>query len=256
MKKVLVLIMLLITCVSFGKNDNGDNITTEAKGMLRFVWMYHGKYNKYSKFPITGIENSGTAGFAIYLEFTPEDKGKFMNRILTVWPGDTSGKVNGKEMHNRILSIGKEISPDIESKMKKNDWGYVTQPIKLTLKPVKNYESCCAVHYYYAEIVKYEKIPSTVVKIPQNMNREDNDDRISFLGEDDITYIIYSKEGYTNIRKGPSKQYDVIKKIPNDANVEMIQDFGEWKYIIYFEEGSNGARYGFVHESQLKKYEY
>ena len=88
------------------------------------------------------------------------------------------------------------------------------------------------------------------------MNMMDNYDRISFFGEDDITYIIYSKEGYTNIRKGPSKQYDVIKKIPNDDYVEMIQDFGEWKYIIYFEEGSNEARYGFVHKSQLKKYEY
>ena len=183
--------MLIITCVLFGKNNDGDNITMEAKGMLRFIWNDHGKYSKSSKFPITGFENNGTAGFAIYLEFTPEDKGKFMNRILTVWPGDTSGKVNGKEMHNRILNIGKAISPDIENKMKKNEWGYVTQPIKLTLKPVKNYESCCAVHYYYAEIIKYEKIPSTVVKIPQNMNREDNDDRISFLGEDDITYIIY-----------------------------------------------------------------
>lgn len=251
MKKILLMIMLLITCVSFGKNDNGDNITTEAKGMLRFVWRYHGKYNKYSKFPITGFENSGTAGFAIYLEFTPEDKGKFMNHILTVWPGDTSGKVNGKEMHNRILSIGKAISPDIESKMKKKDWGYVTQPTKLTLKPVKNYESYCAVHYYYAEIVKYEKIPSTIVKIPQNMNMMDSDDRIWFIGEDN-TYIIHSKEGYTNIRKGPSKQYDIIGKVPNDYYAVITQDFGEWKYIMYFEGGSDKAGYGFVHKSQLK----
>mgnify|MGYP000998929776 CR=1 FL=1 len=65
MKKVLVLIMLIITCVSFGKNDNGDNITVEAKGMLRFIWNDHGKYSKSSKFPITGFENNGTAGFAI-----------------------------------------------------------------------------------------------------------------------------------------------------------------------------------------------
>ena len=251
MKKVLVLIMLLITCISFGKNDNGDNITTEAKGMLRFVWMDHGKYNKYSKFPITGIENSGTAGFAIYLEFTPEDKGKFMNHILTVWPGDIYGKVNGKEMYNRILSIGKAISPDIENKMKKNDWGYVSQPVKLTLKPVKLYGSCCSVDYYYAEIVKYEKIPSTIVKIPQNMNMMDSDDRISFIGEDN-TYIIHSKEGYTNIRKGPSKQYDIIGKVPNDYYAVITQDFGEWKYIMYFEGGSDKAGYGFVHKSQLK----
>ena len=251
MKKVLVLMMLIITCVSFGKNDNGDNITTEAKGMLRFVWNDHGKYSKSSKFPITGIENSGTAGFAIYLEFTPEDKGKFMNHILTVWPGDIYGKVNGMEMHNRILSIGKEISPDIENKMKKNDWGYVSQPVKLTLKPVKLYGSCCSVDYYYAEIVKYEKIPSTIVKIPQNMNREDSDDRISFIGEDN-TYIIHSKEGYTNIRKGPSKQYDVIGKVPNNYYAVITQDFGEWKYIVYFEGGSDKVGYGFVHKSQLK----
>ena len=250
MKKVLVLIMLMITCILFGKNDNGD-ITIEAKGMLRFIWNDHGKYSKSSKFPITGFENNGTAGFAIYLEFTPEDKEKFMNRILTVWPGDTSGKVNGKEMHNRILSIGKEISPDIENKMKKNDWGYVSQPVKLTLKPVKLYGSCCSVDYYYAEIVKYEKIPSTIVKIPQNMNREDSDDRISFIGEDN-TYIIHSKEGYTNIRKGPSKQYDVIGKVPNNYYAVITQDFGEWKYIVYFEGGSDKVGYGFVHKSQLK----
>ena len=251
MKKVLVLMMLIITCVSFGKNDNGDNITVEAKGMLRFIWNDHGKYSKSSKFPITGIENSGTAGFAIYLEFTPEDKGKFMNRILTVWPGDTSGKVNGKEMHNRILNIGKAISPDIESKMKKNDWGYVTQPIKLTLKPVKNYESCCAVHYYYAEIVKYEKIPSTIVKIPQNMNMMDSDDRISFIGEDN-TYIIHSKEGYTNIRKGPSKQYDIIKKVQNGYYAAITQDFGDWKYIMYYSDTNDEYGHGFIHKSQLK----
>ena len=251
MKKILFIIMLVITCVSFGKNNYGDNITTEAKGMLRFVWMDHGKYNKYSKFPITGIENSGTAGFAIYLEFTPEDKGKFMNHILTVWPGDIYGKVNGMEMHNRILSIGKEISPDIENKMKKNDWGYVSQPVKLILKPVKLYGSCCSVDYYYAEIVKYEKIPSTIVKIPQNMNMVDSDDRISFIGEDN-TYIVHSKEGYTNIRKGPSKQYDVIGKVPNNYYAVITQDFGEWKYIVYFEGGSDKVGYGFVHKSQLK----
>ena len=249
MKKVLVLIMLIITCVSFGKNSNGDNITTEAKGMLRFIWGRNGKYNKDTVLPITGED--GTGGFAIYLEFTPEDKGKFMNHILTVWPGDIYGKVNGMEMHNRILSIGKEISPDIENKMKKNDWGYVSQPVKLTLKPVKLYGSCCSVDYYYAEIVKYEKIPSTIVKIPQNMNREDSDDRISFIGEDN-TYIIHSKEGYTNIRKGPSKQYDVIGKVPNNYYAVITQDFGEWKYIVYFEGGSDKVGYGFVHKSQLK----
>ena len=249
MKKVLVLIMLIITCVSFGKNSNGDNITTEAKGMLRFVWSRNGKYNKDTVLPITGED--GTGGFAIYLEFTPEDKGKFMNNVLIVWPGNTDGRISGREMYNRILNIGKGISPDIESKMKKNEWGYVTQPVKLTLKPVKIYAGCCAVDYFYAEIVKHEKISSTTVKIPTIKSEYENSSRIDF--NDYNPYRIYSKEGYTNIRKGPSKQYDVIEKIPNDYYAVITQDFGEWKYIVYFKGGSDEVGYGFVHKSQLRQ---
>ena len=98
--------MLMITCISFGKNNYGNtDITTEAKGMLRFVWSRNGKYNKDTVLPITGED--GTGGFAIYLEFTPEDKEKFMNNVLIVWPGNTDGRISGREMYNRILNIGK-----------------------------------------------------------------------------------------------------------------------------------------------------
>ena len=249
MKKVLVLVMFMITCVSFGKNNNGDNITTEARGMLRFVWSGNGKYHRNTVLPITG--EGGTGGFTIYLEFTPEDKRKFMNNILIVWPGNTDGRISGREMYNRILNIGKGISPDIESKMKKNEWGYVTQPVKLTLKPVKIYTGCCAVDYFYAEIVKHEKISSTTVKIPKNMDFGESLDRI-IGSEDNKTYNIYSKEGYTNIRKGPSKQYDIIKKIENGYYATITQDFGEWKYIMYYSDMDGEYGHGFVHKSQLR----
>ena len=249
MKKVLVLVMFMITCVSFGKNNNGDNITTEARGMLRFVWSGNGKYHRNTVLPITG--EGGTGGFTIYLEFTPEDKRKFMNNILIVWPGNTDGRISGREMYNRILNIGKGISPDIESKMKKNEWGYVTQPVKLTLKPVKIYTGCCAVDYFYAEIVKHEKISSTTVKIPKNMDFGESLDRI-IGSEDNKTYNIYSKEGYTNIRKGPSKQYDIIKKIENGYYATITQDFGEWKYIMYYSDMDEEYGHGFLHKSQLR----
>ena len=254
MKKVLVLIMFIITCISFGKNNYGNtDITTEAKGMLRFIWGRNGKYNKDTVLPITG--EGGTGGFAIYLEFTPEDKEKFMNNVLIVWPGNTDGRISGREMYNRILNIGKGISPDIESKMKKNEWGYVTQPVKLTLKPVKIYAGCCAVDYFYAEIVKHEKISSTTVKIPKNMDFGESLNRV-IGSEDNRTYNIYSKEGYTNIRKGPSKQYGIIKKIKNGYYAIITQDFGEWKYIMYYSDTDEESGHGFVHESQLKKYKY
>ena len=250
MKKVLVLIMFIITCISFGKNNYGNtDITTEAKGMLRFVWSRNGKYNKDTVLPITG--EGGTGGFAIYLEFTPEDKEKFMNNVLIVWPGNTDGRISGREMYNRILNIGKGISPDIESKMKKNEWGYVTQPVKLTLKPVKIYAGCCAVDYFYAEIVKHEKISSTTVKIPKNMDFGESLNRV-IGSEDNRTYNIYSKEGYTNIRKGPSKQYGIIKKIKNGYYAIITQDFGEWKYIMYYSDTDEESGHGFVHNSQLR----
>ena len=83
------------------------------------------------------------------------------------------------------------------------------------------------------------------------MNMEDSDDRILFIGEDN-TYIIHSKEGYTNIRKGPSKNYDVIDKIENGSYAVITQDFGEWKYVNYFFGGADESKYGFVHKSQLK----
>jgi len=250
MKKVLVLIMFIITCISFGKNNYGNtDITTEAKGMLRFIWGRNGKYNKDTVLPITGED--GTGGFAIYLEFTPEDKGKFMNNVLIVWPGNTDGRISGREMYNRILNIGKGISPDIESKMKKNEWGYVTQPVKLTLKPVKIYAGCCAVDYFYAEIVKHEKISSTTVKIPKNMDFGESLNRV-IGSEDNRTYNIYSKEGYTNIRKGPSKQYGIIKKIKNGYYAIITQDFGEWKYIMYYSDTDEESGHGFLHKSQLR----
>ena len=250
MKKVLVLIMFIITCISFGKNNYGNtDITTEAKGMLRFIWGRNGKYNKDTVLPITG--EGGTGGFAIYLEFTPEDKEKFMNNVLIVWPGNTDGRISGREMYNKILNIGKGISPDIESKMKKNEWGYVTQPVKLTLKPVKIYAGCCAVDYFYAEIVKHEKISSTIVKIPKNMDFGESLNRV-IGSEDNRTYNIYSKEGYTNIRKGPSKQYGIIKKIKNGYYAIITQDFGEWKYIMYYSDTDEESGHGFVHKSQLR----
>ena len=250
MKKILFIIMLMITCISFGKNNYGNtDITTEAKGMLRFVWSRNGKYNKDTVLPITGED--GTGGFAIYLEFTPEDKEKFMNNVLIVWPGNTDGRISGREMYNRILNIGKEISPDIESKMKKNEWGYVTQPVKLTLKPVKIYAGCCAVDYFYAEIVKHEKISSTTVKIPKNMDFGESLNRV-IGSEDNRTYNIYSKESYTNIRKGPSKQYGIIKKIKNGYYAIITQDFGEWKYIMYYSDTDEESGHGFVHKSQLR----
>ena len=250
MKKILLMIILIITCISFGKNNDGDNIITEAKGMLRFVWNRHGKYNEYTVFPIPDESDLGTGGFDIFLEFTPEEKGKFMNHILIAWPGNTDGKINGKEMYDRILNIGKEISLDIESKMKKSEWGYVTQPVKLTLKPVKLYGNCCGISFYYAEIVKYEKIPSTTVKIPSNMEQGESINRLVSTYD---PLQIYSKEGYANIRKGPSKKNNVIEKLSNDEYVSVTQDFGDWKYISYDVNGK--TRHGFVHRNQLKTVE-
>ena len=119
------------------------------------------------------------------------------------------------------------------------------------MKPVKLYGNCCGISFYYAEIIKHEKISSTTVKIPSIKDEIESGDRIAF--DDYNPYTIYSKEGLSNIRKGPSEKYEVIDKIENDSYAVITQDFGEWKYVNYFFGGADESKYGFVHKSQLRQ---
>ena len=75
MKKVLVLMNAYNYMCFIGKMITEIILLLKLKECLRFIWNDHGKYSKSSKFPITGFENNGTAGFAIYLELLLKTKG-------------------------------------------------------------------------------------------------------------------------------------------------------------------------------------
>ena len=233
--------------------DTLDPTYTEVKGLLRFMWRRNGKNYEEASLPPEGEDPLG--GLAVYLEFTPEDMDKYMDTVLMVWPEDINGGISAEEMYNKVLETVKEIFGDI-SRMSKDEYGYLSQPVKLVLKPVKIYGGCCAAEYYYAEIVKAEKIDSTTVEIPKTeLTSIDFSDRIFYLDKGGRS--IFSKEGYTNVRKGPSKEYDIIDKLENESPVYITQKFGDWYYALYFiydgkKDGEDPeSKYGFIHKSQI-----
>lgn len=71
---------------------------------------------------------------------------------------------------------------------------------------------------------------------------------------------IYSKEGYTNVRTGPSKSSRVKRQIPNGTKV-IVAEYSEhndtnpgsdWVEVMYFNYEKGIAGEGFIHKSQMK----
>ena len=71
---------------------------------------------------------------------------------------------------------------------------------------------------------------------------------------------IRSKEGYTNVRTGPSKSHKIKKQIPNGTKVLEAeyslhnQENGnsEWVEVMYFNYDKKIVGEGFVHKNQFK----
>lgn len=71
------------------------------------------------------------------------------------------------------------------------------------------------------------------------------------------TYIIFSNEGYVNVRAEASTISDIQRQLENNVVVTKIvsKSKEDWCYIEYDEEDGTAFDYGYVHKSQLKKYE-
>lgn len=65
-------------------------------------------------------------------------------------------------------------------------------------------------------------------------------------------FSIYSKEGYTNVRSAPNSSSKVVTQLQNGDLVYGINKTGEWYYVILFDSDVYG--YGYIHQSQLRKY--
>lgn len=234
-----------------------EEILTETRGMLLLVWDNYGKFDKEyeMELPQTGEEATPTSGFNTYLVFISEDGKKYLGRVLTVWPGKLDGSISRKQMHEKILEVSKKTFKNI-SEMQTKEYGYILQPAKVVLKPVRMFGSCCGRNFAYAEIVKSEAIDSTKAKISDiglNMEMTENDisEALAFEHGDEL-YHIYSKEGYTNVRKGPSKNYAIIDELYNGDIVSVVKTSGEWRYVSYHKYGSSKVNYGYIHVSQLR----
>lgn len=77
------------------------------------------------------------------------------------------------------------------------------------------------------------------------------------LSADDV-HVIYSPEGYTNVRRGASNKHAIIRQIPNGTNI-IIAEHSEhnstsnpYKEVLYFNYDKHLVGTGFVHKSQFK----
>lgn len=105
--------------------------------------------------------------------------------------------------------------------------------------------------------------PILVCELKQNLNIKDKnfESKIKYLPENNkerlkicreeskssnLTYKIYDKDGYTNLRKGKSSQSEIIAKINTGSSIKVIDDSEDWWFIQ-----TNDGKKGYVHKSRI-----
>ena len=63
------------------------------------------------------------------------------------------------------------------------------------------------------------------------------------------TYVVFSKDGYANLRRGTTINSEILDVLDNGEYVTKLDEVGEWYRVEY--AAFDG---GYIHKSQLKKY--
>ena len=221
-KLVIMLIMLLSVSINaFEISENGD---IKIKGLLLVKW----------------VEMEENIKPELYL--IPEDSEKFSGKPIIIETEDRDKTENLRDKERKIMEIFKKI-PD------KND-EILTQPVILTLKPIK-YTEWADYGEIYSTMKKFEKIDKTTAVYKYN----DFSDFFQLVFEMAPNYKIYSKEGYSNLREKPNANSKVIQKLKNGQRVVKIFETGNWIYAYVFltlDNVKQNEMEGYIHKSQLK----
>ena len=63
------------------------------------------------------------------------------------------------------------------------------------------------------------------------------------------TYVVFSKDGYANLRRGTTINSEILDVLDNGEYVTKLDEVGEWYRVEY--AAFDG---GYIHKSQLKKF--
>lgn len=86
-------------------------------------------------------------------------------------------------------------------------------------------------------------------------NPLENSEMNGFIHESQLelpaeTYVISSKDGYANIRNKPLVNADIVDIFSNGEYVTKLSEIGDWYFVEF-----TAYSYGYIHKSQLKKYQ-
>ena len=92
--------------------------------------------------------------------------------------------------------------------------------------------------WYYVEVLG--------MRPPEYVRGFIHESQLEFSSE---TYVISSKDGYANLRRGTTINSEILDVLDNGEYVTKLDEVGEWYRVEY--AAFDG---GYIHKSQLKKF--
>ena len=260
--------LLLISMIGFSQNVKADEVllTDEGvilnlKGLLKMNW---DKDDKDVPCFATGYGE---------LLFYPENKDIVNGKALVLRlrnfdyynPDiDADYEKEAVKTEKTVTEILKKNFPEEYKKMQKIRRGNFEVPATVKIKKVVPYTECdfTTVYAYATELKRVSGAKSKITEIKTKKSEDSEEDFIDPDEKFDLKkYEVSSKDGYSNLREKPTKDSKIVLKLTNGTVVKYITKSGDWYYIFDVEYPNESNKLsktkeyrGFIHKSQLKKY--
>lgn len=224
MKKLVILLTVLLSMWinAFEILQNGD---IKIKGLMVAYWE-------------TEEEDTEIKFYLI-----PEDLKKFNGKAIIVETEDRDKIESPGNKERKTREIFKRIPGKEKDEM-------LMQPVIVTLKPLK-YAEWDDRGEIFSTLKKFERADRTTAVYKY----KDNADFFRLVYGEAPSYRIYSKEGYSNLRKKPEAKSEIVRKLKNGQRTVKIFETGDWVYTYNFLESGDVAQNevkGYIHKSQIK----
>lgn len=248
----LALVLLIISSPIVFADQVTNKVTIPQNSAIKYLSEDDGKYKFQGQLQLVGLLKArwgkdligDTTSKKIYLQFLPTEK---QTELL---PTIDDQYKNSNQMISlnvdQSLATNKKIIETTFKNIPQGFWakqeGILQQPVIVTIDKFMAGDDC-DYRYYYANIVNIKATTNIAPVIQERSGCN------SYIFDD--TYIIQSKEGYTNLRKEADGKSPVIQKLADDTLINKLKTQGNWYYINVLDAGKKTDTYGYVHNSQV-----
>ena len=231
---------------------NAEEVIIPQSSALTFKGQTQGVYTFTGEQELTGLlkarwgkDLTNDNQPKIYLQFFPELKqAELLPKINDQYKDSNQTiNLNTKASQQDNIQLVRGVFKNAPQNFWEHKEGVLEQPVKITINEFTA-ASDCDYRYYYGDIVELFTINSIAETIEEKTQGCDN-----YIFE--TTFLIQSKEGYTNLRAKPNSKADIVKQLPNNTIVRKIKTDGNWYYVEELEAGESTNTLGYVHKSQV-----